>query len=217
MDQQSKLSHSHPRPQNSTSQTKSPTPHTVPAPPPTADSSTTPSPPETHSDRVASYSAWPHAHPTVSEMAEAGFHQTNDPEHRDWRDLVQCSQCRISLRCWKVDSDPLDEHLRRSPQCVYIRAHLRTLQQRQLKDLASECRPSPLDSAIMEPISPPDTSTATPLTPIEAAVAAVKVSLSSLLGSLPPRHVLSSPCDQEPKAALHTPKESAKAREEVEV
>ena len=76
-----------------------------------------------------------------------------------------------------------------------------------------------MKSALSKPISPSDTSAETPLTQIvaamAAAMAAVKTSLSSQSVSLPPQHVLSSHCDQEPETTLASADASPQSMEEV--
>ena len=65
--------------------------------------SSPPSKMSTYADRLASFTAWPHASPTPEQMARAGFKHMPTSEHPD---NVICKTCGNLICNWKPDHDP---------------------------------------------------------------------------------------------------------------
>lgn len=57
---------------------------------------------------------WPHKTPTPEELAKAGFYYKPSGESND---NTVCYLCERQLDGWEQDDDPLDEHLKHSPEC----------------------------------------------------------------------------------------------------
>ncbi|KAJ7315912.1 hypothetical protein JRQ81_002074 [Phrynocephalus forsythii] len=70
--------------------------------------------------RVATFAHWPFVSDcscTPDRMAEAGFIHCpaeNAP------DVAQCFVCLKELEGWEPDDDPLEEHRKHSPNCVFL-------------------------------------------------------------------------------------------------
>jgi hypothetical protein len=56
-------------------------------------------------------------YPTVQQLAAAGWFY--DPAH-DTPDGVTCAYCHLSLDAWDAGDDPLEEHRRRAPDCLFF-------------------------------------------------------------------------------------------------
>lgn len=63
--------------------------------------------PNSYSTRLETFTSWPHSNPSASVMAMAGFHQVHV---KRFNDMVECSECHISLARWNGDDNPLLEH-----------------------------------------------------------------------------------------------------------
>ena len=63
-----------------------------------------------------SKAGWPHKSPTADAIATAGFYYT---PHKIGEDNVKCFMCDAKLDGWEKDDDPVQEHLRHSPECGY--------------------------------------------------------------------------------------------------
>ena len=59
----------------------------------------------TYADRLASFTAWPHASPTPEQMARAGFRYTPTNEYQD-NMSYSCGDGGYDLCGWKLDDDP---------------------------------------------------------------------------------------------------------------
>ncbi|KAL2042406.1 hypothetical protein N7G274_004898 [Stereocaulon virgatum] len=67
-------------------------------------------------------SNWPHEHKRgwtckTQKMVDAGWHYCPTLESDDF---VRCSYCSLSLDGWEPKDNPLDEHQRRSPDCLFF-------------------------------------------------------------------------------------------------
>ncbi|KAK7204216.1 hypothetical protein BZA70DRAFT_206196 [Myxozyma melibiosi] len=60
--------------------------------------------------------AWPHAKPSVADMAKAGFIYTPSTEAQD---NATCFLCHKSLDMWSKNDDPRAEHISHSPDCAW--------------------------------------------------------------------------------------------------
>ncbi|ESO98984.1 hypothetical protein LOTGIDRAFT_113794 [Lottia gigantea] len=71
-------------------------------------------------DRLETFRTWP---PLVNvypvQLVQAGFHYTGTD------DAVACSFCNGAIRNWKHRKDPISEHQKLSPNCLYIREYLK--------------------------------------------------------------------------------------------
>lgn len=70
--------------------------------------------------RLETFSDWPHEkkqgwHPTGLIMAKAGFYY-NPIQPGD--DEASCCYCGINLDAWEQDDNPVEEHRKRSPECL---------------------------------------------------------------------------------------------------
>ncbi|KPI44589.1 Protein bir1 [Cyphellophora attinorum] len=63
-----------------------------------------------------SKAGWPHKSPTAEAVATAGFYYA---PHKTGDDNVACFMCDRRLDGWEKDDDPIQEHLRHSPDCGY--------------------------------------------------------------------------------------------------
>jgi len=68
----------------------------------------------TYDQRLATFTSWPHSHPSASNMAAAGYSQ--EPSGR-YQDMVKCSDCPSRLFNWVEEDVPLETH---NPNCQYV-------------------------------------------------------------------------------------------------
>lgn len=61
-----------------------------------------------------SKAGWPHKNPTPEALAKAGFYYKPQGAGSD---NVVCYLCERSLDGWEADDNPVQEHLRHSPEC----------------------------------------------------------------------------------------------------
>lgn len=61
-----------------------------------------------------SKSGWPHKTPTPEDVAKAGFYYKPQGTGSD---NVVCYLCERALDGWEKDDDPVQEHLKHSPEC----------------------------------------------------------------------------------------------------
>lgn len=64
--------------------------------------------------RTFNASEWKLKFITPLEMAKAGFCYLNEP------DQVICTFCSVEFHNWQPGDDPLVEHTRKSPQCLFL-------------------------------------------------------------------------------------------------
>ncbi|RPA92442.1 hypothetical protein L873DRAFT_1709954 [Choiromyces venosus 120613-1] len=65
---------------------------------------------------------WPHEEkrgwlPKIETMAEAGWHHA---PVKDSKDYTSCAYCDLTLDGWEMNDDPLEEHRRRSQDCLFF-------------------------------------------------------------------------------------------------
>ncbi|CAZ83128.1 unnamed protein product [Tuber melanosporum] len=65
---------------------------------------------------------WPHEEkrgwlPKIGTMAEAGWHYA---PAKDSNDNASCAYCELTLDGWEMNDDPLEEHRRRSQDCLFF-------------------------------------------------------------------------------------------------
>lgn len=63
-----------------------------------------------------SKAGWPHKAPSAQQVAEAGFYYK---PYKTGDDNVACYLCDRRLDGWEKDDDPIEEHLKHSPECGY--------------------------------------------------------------------------------------------------
>ncbi len=61
-----------------------------------------------------SKAGWPHKQPSAEAIAKAGFYYRAESTGSD---NVVCYLCERQLDGWEEDDDPVEEHLKHSPQC----------------------------------------------------------------------------------------------------
>ena len=68
-------------------------------------------------DRLKTFSMWPVqiVNPSPQQLAEAGFFYSGQS------DIVKCFSCDVKVSQWMATDKPWDEHLKWSPNCVYIK------------------------------------------------------------------------------------------------
>ncbi|XP_071962614.1 baculoviral IAP repeat-containing protein 5-like [Antedon mediterranea] len=74
----------------------------------------------TYSTRLLSFSDWPFTEGcacTPEKMADAGFYHCPTVHEPD---AVKCFLCFKELDGWEPDDNPMSEHKRHSPNCVFI-------------------------------------------------------------------------------------------------
>ena len=69
--------------------------------------------------RLKSFENWPKKQFTQKaiDLCEAGFFYTNIS------DCVQCFHCGISIKNWKKDDRPLEQHVHYNPNCAFLKLH----------------------------------------------------------------------------------------------
>lgn len=67
--------------------------------------------------RLKSFEGWPNSDIDVRKLAQAGFHYVN------YKDVVKCHYCEITLLLWRVEDDPFTEHMKFSQHCPMASAH----------------------------------------------------------------------------------------------
>lgn len=66
-------------------------------------------------DRIKTFKNWSSKRFTnIGWLAAAGFY------YFDYEDVVRCAFCNITLRNWREEDDPYDEHNRWAPSCPYL-------------------------------------------------------------------------------------------------
>lgn len=65
-------------------------------------------------DRLKTYRDWPVTFLTCYAMCEAGFYHIRD-------DVVKCFECGVQLVNWVEGDDPLVEHKKWSPDCLFLK------------------------------------------------------------------------------------------------
>lgn len=69
-----------------------------------------------YSDRVLTFHNWPkQLLPDKFSLAKAGFYYTGQS------DLTVCFSCNLKINQWERTDQPLEEHHRLSPDCVYLK------------------------------------------------------------------------------------------------
>ncbi|XP_073933438.1 baculoviral IAP repeat-containing protein 1 isoform X2 [Castor canadensis] len=65
--------------------------------------------------RQDTFKDWPHQYPDkILALAKAGLF------YRGVKDIVQCFSCGVCLEDWKEDDDPLADHTKYSPDCLFL-------------------------------------------------------------------------------------------------
>ena len=99
---------------------------------------------DSYQKRLDSFSRWPDYSPMNPEaLAAAGFFYSGTD------DRVVCFECGLHLRQWTADDDPLFEHKRCQPDCLFVR------------ECENEvtCRPVEASTSVQEPSQPSFTPT----------------------------------------------------------
>ena len=66
-------------------------------------------------DRLSSFETWPQQmNQDKYTLAQAGF------IYKKEGDIVECFACGVKLSQWKPSDNPLTEHKKWSPECVYL-------------------------------------------------------------------------------------------------
>lgn len=79
-------------------------------------------------DRLSTFTEWPMGQPSSHALATAGLYYLGKG------DAVRCYWCAGSLENWKVGDDPLTEHRRKYPDCVFLEKY-KTPMKRKMKKL----------------------------------------------------------------------------------
>ncbi|XP_062510627.1 E3 ubiquitin-protein ligase XIAP-like [Corticium candelabrum] len=67
--------------------------------------------------RLQTFSCWPkNTTISVDDLAEAGFYFKRS------KDAVQCFHCSVAINRWALLDNPIEEHLKQSPGCLFARA-----------------------------------------------------------------------------------------------
>lgn len=67
-------------------------------------------------DRLSSFESWPQQmNQDKYTLAQAGF------IYKKEGDIVECFACGVKLSQWKHSDNPLTEHKKWSPECVYLK------------------------------------------------------------------------------------------------
>lgn len=99
---------------------------------------------DSYQKRLDSFARWPdHSPMNPSALAAAGFFYSGTD------DRVVCFKCGLHLRKWTADDDPLFEHKRCQPDCLFLR------------ECENEvtCRPVEASTSVQEPSQPSFTPT----------------------------------------------------------
>ncbi|KAJ8310476.1 hypothetical protein KUTeg_012341 [Tegillarca granosa] len=68
-------------------------------------------------ERINTFNTWPQYKPCKMKMAHAGFVFTGQS------DITECPSCKLKLHNWLRNDNPVDEHLKHSPTCIYLKVY----------------------------------------------------------------------------------------------
>ncbi|KAM4875464.1 baculoviral IAP repeat-containing protein 1 [Thomomys bottae] len=89
--------------------------------------------------RIDTFKNWPHKYPGgVPLLAKAGLIFT------EIKDIVHCFSCGLCMKEWKEDDDPMKDHIRYSPSCLFLQNMKST---EKMADPRSHCEHSEVEEA----------------------------------------------------------------------